>query len=51
MKMLKKWHEDIDIEEIRAYMRKFMRKNHLVQFNKQVTDLLYLEEGMSKMNK
>ena len=51
IKMLKKWHEDIDTEEIRTYMRKFMRKNHLSQFNKQVTDLLYLEEGMSKMNK
>ena len=48
--MLKKWHELIDIEEIRTYMRKFMRKNHLTQFNKQVTDLLNLKEEMSKRN-
>ena len=50
IKMLKKWHELIDIEEIRTYMRKFMRKNHLTQFNKQVTDLLNLKEEMSKRN-
>ena len=49
--MLKKWHVDIDMESIRTYMRKFMRKNHLVQFNKLVTDLLNAEEIISEIDK
>ena len=51
IKMLKKWHEDIDMESIRTYMRKFMRNSHLFQFCKLVTDLLELEEVRSKINK
>ena len=49
--MLKKWYEDIDIESIRIYMRKFMRKNHLTQFNKLVTDLLSLEEKKNEIDR
>ena len=44
IKMLKKWHEDIDIEGIKIYMRKFMIWSHLYQFRKLVTDILYLEK-------